>query len=321
MAVTLQSAGPGNIDEILTTTLVNMRPGIIDNIFRSNPLLDYFYKKGNGKVKLSGGAAVSHGLMYGLNSGAQAYSRYDTLAVTPVDGLTRDQWEWTQYSVPVTIDGFSERINTGKEKLADIMDEKKKQAEESLSLLLEQDMFASSPTTKHLRSLNTIIASSGTEGSINGTTNTWWSSYTNTSVGSFASNGVAALRTAFNSIRVLNPVGDPKTICSDQTTFEYYEASLTPYERFTDTKSADIGIMNLKFKTAPWFFSPQATSGTVYLLSDSALEFVVHEGTDFKTTEFVKPANQDARTAQILLMCSLTTGNRRKLGKLSGITA
>jgi hypothetical protein len=32
-----QNYGPGNVDELLTTSLVNMIPGIRDNIFKSNP--------------------------------------------------------------------------------------------------------------------------------------------------------------------------------------------------------------------------------------------------------------------------------------------
>jgi len=38
-------------------------------------------------------------------------------------------------------------------------------------------------------------------------------------------------------------------------------------------------------------------------------------------TEWVKPANQDARVAQFLVALELVIKNRRKLGKLNTITA
>lgn len=110
-------------------------------------------------------------------------------------------------------------------------------------------------------------------------------------------------------------------LVSDQNSFQFYESSLVSQERFTDNKMVDIGIENLKFKTTPWTWSPQATSGVIYLLHSKGLEFIVNSDTDFLVTPFVTPANQDARIAKILLACSLTTGNRRKLAKLTAITA
>lgn len=318
-APTLQTAGPGNIDETLTLSLVNMRPGIRDNIFKSNPVLAYLMDK--KKIKVRGGAAISHGLLYEANSTAQSYQRYDQLDTTPQDGLTRDQWDWAQYAVSVSIDGFTERIaNAGKEKLEDALDAKKMQAEESLKLLLEQHIFAATPGSKDIRSLPKIILGSGTEGDVNGTTSTWWAS-TVTASGSFAARGRSDLTTLWNTLSVVNPVGGPDMLISDQNSFEYYESSLVAQERFTDNKMADIGIRNLKFKDTPWTWSPQATSGVIYALHSSALEFVVNSDTDFLVTPFVKPANQDARVSQILLACSLMTGNRRKLGKLTGVSA
>ncbi len=241
--------------------------------------------------------------------------------VTPQDGLTRDNWLWKQYSVTLTVDGFTERVaNAGSSAIEDIVEAKKMQAEEALSLKLEQHMFAAAPGSKDLESLATIIASSGTVGGINGTTSTWWGSQV-TASGSFAARGRADLTTLYNTIKVLNPVGGPEMFVSDQTSFEAYESSLVSQERFTDNKMVDIGIQNLKFKDTPWTFSPQATSGVIYAIHSGALEFIVNTDTDFLLTPFVTPFNQDARTAKILLACALSSGNRRKLGKLTGVTA
>lgn len=319
-APVLQSFGPGNVDETLTLSLVNMVPGIRDNVYKSNPLLKQLYDKGNGKMKLSGGTSISHGLLYEANTTATSYQRYDRLDVTPQDGLTRDQYSWAQYAVSVTVDGFSERSNSGKQKIEDLMSTKKMQAEEALSLRLEQDMFKATPGHKDIQSLATLVASSGTVGGVNGTTSTWWAS-TVVSSGSFAAQGRQDLTTAYNTVSINNPNGLPELIVSDQTSFEYYESTLVPHERFADNKLGDIGFQNLKFKNVPWVWSPQATAAVIYVISFKGLEFFVHSEADFETTPFVKPADQDAKTAQILLQCALTTGNRRKLAKLTGITA
>jgi len=319
-APVLQNFGPGNVDELLTTTLENMIPGIKDNIFKSNPVFNWLYQ-GKNAIRKRGGASLSHGMLYQTNNTAMSYQRYDPLVTTPQDGLTRDQWAWAQYAVTVTIDGFTERVaNAGQWKLEDIMEQKKYQAEQALDLLLEQNLFAASPGSKDIRSLATIVATTGTEGGISGTTNTWWQAQTKTS-GSFAGQGRADLTNLVNTISIQNPAGMPEMLVSDQTSFEYYESSLVAQERFTDNKMVDIGIINMKFKQIPWTWSPQATSGVIYALHSDAIEFIVNTDTDFLVTPFVTPTNQDARTSKILLACAVTTGNRRKLGKMTSITA
>ena len=319
-APVLQSYGPGNVDELLTTSLANLLPGIKDNVFKSNPVLNWLYA-GRNAIKKRGGASVSHGEMYEVNSTAASYQRYDTIDITPQDGLTRDQWAWTQYAVTVTIDGFVERVaNGGDWKIEDILDTKKLQAQESIELLLEQHIFQATPGPKDLQSLASIIASSGTVGGINGTTNTWWAAQTKAS-GSWAAQGPSDLTNIINTIAYQNPAGNPEILVSDQTPFEAYQNSLRAYERLTDNKMEDIGIINLKFMGIPWTFSPQGTSGVIYGLHSSAIEFIVNTDTDFLLTPFVMPTNQDARTAKILLAAALVTGNRRKLGKMTAVTA
>lgn len=318
-APTLLNYGPGNVDETLTLTMTNLIPGIKDNVFKENTALGWLY--GAAKQKKKGGTSLSHGLRYGRNTTAQSYQRYDILDTTPQDNLTRDQWDWKQYAVSVSIDGFTERIaNAGQYAIENAIEEKKEEAEMSLKTLLEQDIFAAAPGSKSLRSLPTIVLASGTEGQINGTTSTWWQA-TVTAGGSWAGGiGRASLVTNMNTISKLNPVGMPEMLISDQTSYEAYESTMIAQYRYTDN-SPDIGAKKLLFKEVPWIWSVQATSGVIYVLHSKAIEFVVNSDTDFTVTQFVKPANQDARVAQILFAATLATGIRRKLGKTTGNAA
>lgn len=319
-APVLQAVGPGNQDELLTTSLVNMLPSIRDNVFSSNTLVKYLYK--TNKIKKKGGAALSHGTMYEANQATGSYSRYDILSTTPADGLTRDQWQWAQYYATVAVDGFTEAVaNAGDSKIEDILEIKKMQSEESLSLKLEQHMFAAAQgAVTDLQPLAAIIGTTNTIGGISGTTATWWQARS-TGSGSFAAQGRSDLTTIYNALAARNPNEPPDLIISSQTEFESYEAIIVPQERFTDTKLGDIGIQNLKFKTTPWIWSPQATAGTIFLTHQKALELIVHSDRDFALSEFQKPTNQDAKIAQIFLAIALVTGNRRKNGKLTSVTA
>lgn len=318
----LETKGTDNIDETLALSMVNLLPGIRDNVFSSNPFLKWMYKtKG---IKRRGGASLSHGVLYQTNDTAQAYQRYDTLNITPQDGLTQDQWLWRQYAVSVSTDGFTTRIaNAGSSKIEDAVEIKRFQAEEGLSLLLEQDLFAAAPGTKSLKSLPVIVLDSGTQGDINGATQTWWQSFVKAS-GSWGAQGRTDLQNVDNTLRIRNPAGSPEIFVSDQNSLEFYESELTANVRFRDTKLMDLGIENVLFNRTPWIYSPQATAGVIYALhakgANPGIEFVVNSDTDFIMSEFVKPANQDARVAQIMFAAALITGNRRKLGKMTGVT-
>lgn len=314
----LLTYGPGAVDETLTLAWSNMIPEIKDNVFNENTALGWFYK--TGKKSLKGGASISHGLQYGGNSGASSYARYEQLNTAPVDGLTRDQWAWKQYAVPVTIDGFTERATTGDWALADALETKKKQSEGAIRNLLEGDIFKASPGTNDMRSLPLIVLNSGTEGQVNGTTNSWWQSVVNTAGSWAAGIGRTQLVNTINTLSKRNPSGAPDLLLSDQTSVEAYEGTLVPQYRYQGN-TADIGLMKMTFKEIPWMWSVQATSGVIYVLNSDAIKFYVNSGTDFLFTGFRYPTNQDAKVGHILLMCAMATCYRRKLGKTTANAA
>lgn len=318
-APTLLTYGPGAVDETLTLAMSNMIPGIKDNIFNDNSALGWFY--GTAKERKRGGASLSHGIQYGKSNSGGSYSRYGAMNTTPQDNKTRDQWVWKQYYWNVSLDGFTERIATkGEWALADALQEKKDEAESSLKDQLEIDIFKTTPGTDDLRSLSGIVASSGTEGQISGTTNSWWQSSVATA-GSWASGlGRTQLTNVCNTLSKRNPTGMPEVLLSDQTSMEAYEGTLVSQYRYT-TNKADIGLVKLLFKEIPWMWSVQATSGVIYILHSDAVKFYVNSDTDFIFTGFMKPANQDAKVGQILFAAALTSPIRRKLGKTTANAA
>lgn len=316
---TLLTYGVGAVDEILTAAMPHMIPGIKDNVFNENTALGWFNKAGKKSIK--GGTSISHGLRYGGTSTSQAYSRYETLGTTPIDGLTRDQWNWKQYSSYVAVDGFQTRTAPGGDnELADILEEKKSFAQDDLRNKLEGDLFKASPTTNELRSLPLVVLDSGTEGQVNGTTNTWWRAVVNTG-GSFAAGtGRSQLVNTINTLSKRKPVGMPELLLSDQTSYEAYEGILVNQYRF-EGSSADVGLKTLTFKGIPWMWSVQATSGVIYILHSDAIKLYTDSATDFLWTGFKVPTNQDAKVGHILLTVALATCARRKLGKTTSNAA
>lgn len=142
--------------------------------------------------------------------------------------------------------------------------------------------------------------------------------------------------------------GVPDLLLGDQVAWEEYWLGLTSNERYliNDKKTVDIlgGSDALAFRQATFFWDEvmpdpetpynvvdgngtagiqnggSATASAIYFVTSETMEYIVESDTDFETTDFVRPENQDAVTAQILWMGAAGCNNRRKNGLLYGIS-
>ena len=134
--------------------------------------------------------------------------------------------------------------------------------------------------------------------------------------------------------------GPPDLMLSDQVGWEQYWNSLQNQERFVINDSRTVDVLNgndaLAFRRAAFIWDEivpdpdtnadivdsigSMTTSTIYLINSGSMEWIVESDTDFTTTPFMRPENQDATVAQILWMGALGTNNRRKNGVLSSIS-
>ena len=315
---TIFTYGPANVTSLIATTLSTYGKDLSDNIHREIPLFAWLANK--KRITESGGATIVRSVVYATNSTAAFYASDDILDTTIQDNFTAAQYQWRQAAASVAVTGRIELQNAGRAQVIDYSKAQINTALASLKQTIDQRAFAASQVGANLTPLPAIVAASGTVGDINGTTNSWWQS-TVTASGSFAVRGLSDLRTTFNAIAVRMPAGGPDLLLSDQTSYEAYEATLVPTVRYSDTYMGDLGFSNLKYKEAVWTWDPNATSGVIYLLNSKALELVQHSNRIFTMSEWVKPANQDLKVAQVFWAGELTTVNRRKLGSLTGVSA
>ena len=312
--------GPANVDGLLSHSLSAVRKKLADNIFTRIPLFMWFKQK--ARMTEEGGATLVVPLMYGKNTTAKSYSGYGILDTTPQDGLTAAQYQWAQYSASISISGREERIqNKGEKAVIKLLDSKVTQAEMSLRDQLDINLWATATTGTNILALPTIVDTTTTIADVSKSANSWWQAQVNAS-GSFAAQGKADMNVTYNEI--LNQSMDntgPDFICGTQAVYEFYENSLTAQLRYTDNKFADAGFENLKYKGATMTFDGNVPSGNLFFLRSDNLKLVTNEATNFITTPFIKPENQDARVAQILWAGQVVSDNNRKLGKMTGITA
>lgn len=315
---TIFTMGPANATSLIATTLSNYGKDLTDNIHKAIPLFAWLANK--KKITLEGGATIVRSVVFSSNSTAAFYASDDVLDTTIQDSFTPSQWQWRQAAASIAVTGRIELQNAGKSAVIDYAKAMVDNALASLKETIDQKCYASTQTGANITPLTDIVKASGTVGDINGTTNTWWQSTVQAS-GSFAARGLSDLRSVWDSVSVRMPAGGPDLLISDQTPYEAYESILVPTLRYKDNYMGDLGFSNLAYKDAIWTWDPNATSGVIYLLNSKALELVQHSQRLFSMSEWVKPADQDLKVAQVFWAGELTTRNRRKLGSLTSVTA
>ena len=319
--------GNSNFDAILSTTLANYRDQLTDNVFTARPLTYHLMDKGRIRM-VNGGTKIVEPLIYGQNSTVKPYSGYDSIDLTPQDGISAAEFDWKQYAASIAISGIEEAKNNGEQEVINLLEAKIMQAEESLREGFNQMFFGDGTDTlgaggtnsgKSWNGLGNLIESGNTVGGINsasGQGNDWWRSYEQNTAGALT---LAQMATAYNSVSVGND--HPDMVLTTQTLFEKYESLLQPQLRYTDTKTADAGFQNLLFKSAPVVYDVHAPAGTMFFINSKYISLVGHSEKWFANTPFVRPENMDARYALIMCYGNLTIRNRAKQGKLTAKTA
>jgi len=310
-------AANSNFDNLLTTTLANYRSTLTDNVFTARPLT-YKLMEGGRIRMLNGGTKIVEPLIYGQNSTVGSYSGYETLSLTPQEGISAAEFEWKQYAASIAISGIEEAKNNGEQEIINLLEAKIMQAEESMRESFNQMFFADGTgnSSKDWNGLGNLVESGNTVGGINSSTYTWWASKEDNDAVALS---LADMSSLYNNVSVGND--HPDLLLTTQTLFEKYEALLQPQLRYTDTKTADAGFQNLLFKAAPVMYDVHCTAGVFYMLNTKYLTLVGHSGKWFSQTSFISPEDVDARYALIMCYGNLTVRNRAKQGKLTAKTA
>ena len=224
-------AGNSNFDEILTTTLNNYVPKLVDNIFSARPL---FYALTNSSTMrtVSGGAKIVVPVIYGTNSTAGSYSGTDTISTTAQTGISAAEYDWGQYAATVTINGMEEAKNNGEAQIIDLLEGKIFQTQETIIENMNT-MFHADGTGNsgkdwegiaHIVDGSTLTANTlgGIDPSAANSVNEWWTS-SETAVGGALT--TAAMATMYNNVSVGND--QPTIVLTTQTLYEKYETLLT----------------------------------------------------------------------------------------------
>jgi hypothetical protein len=343
---------PATWDDILSTTFHHYHKTLTDNIWNSRPLLDYYMSKGRLRL-VSGGISIVEPLIT-TEGETQAYHGYDPVYINPVPTVTAAQYDWKQLAATIIISGLEEAQNNSKEMIINLLEAKIMQAEETLKTRINKMLYGTyvprttggvDETGKIFLGLPTIIDDTLPVGGIDPATNPYWRAQEIAGGPVDAAGLETLLRTAFN---LASDVGSDHVdaIFTNAFGLGFYESTLTPQVRYTDTKKANLGFQNLMYKNVPIFSDPDCSGGvegtldtdsaTYYGLNSKYVGLTIHSERNFKQSKFTDnlagsvtegggsgtatASALDARVSFITTFGNQTTRARRRLFKITGVS-
>ena len=305
-------------DILVTTTLDKVRPILRDQISNENALTAWLNMK--SRVSVDGGTVIRRPLLTAFNDTVSTYSGYDVIDTTPQEGLGWAEFEWKQHAGSVTISGEEVKKNAGAAQLISLLQAKVDQLKLSIADDLNAMLWAASVGNggKDFNGIPVIVKNATSFAGIDPATYAWWKSTLSTTVDLTTFDGVQALNNLFNTVRLNRSKVDVEF--TTQAVFEAYEALAVPNIRFQSLKAADLGFETIAHKTAEVIMDLDCPAASLYMLNSDRLEFVQHADSWVTPTDFVRPANQDAKVALILSMGQLITDSRRSHAYATGIT-
>jgi hypothetical protein len=315
-------AGNPDFNALLSTTLQNYQPTLVDNIFKDLVLLNHLNERGRVRVE-EGGTQIIEPVMYAVNDTVSTYSGYDAIDLTPQEGISAAEYDWKQMAASIAISGIEEAKNRGAEAIIKLLNAKIQQAEMSLKTTLNEQLFgtpAVAPAAKDFNGLGNIVGTqNNTVGGIDASSNTWWNPTQATTMG--ATLALVNMADVYNRCSKGSDV--PDLIITNTSLFEKYESLLTNNVRYQDVAKANSGFTNLMFKQTPVVFDLElavdATDAPMYFLNTKYLKLTGMNGYWYTTTDFMNGtvAGVDARYALVLAYGNLTCSNRSRQGFLT----
>lgn len=312
-----------NFDAILSTTLANYRDTLEDNLSKNVPLWHFLKKE--GRVNRKGGEKAVEQIMFGKNPNSKTYSDYETLDLTPAEGISAAEYPWKQHAVTVAISGMEEAKNEGKHAVIDLLQSKIEQAE--TTAIDDFDVMFWSETVgnsgKDFNGLGLLIGDENstvtTVGGIDCTDpdGEFWQSFVERTAGTLS---VADMTDTY--LRAVRGTDRPKFGATTLELWQAYNNALQANQRFTDAKTAEAGFHNLLFQGAPLLWGDNVPEGTMTFVNPKYLRLAILGDNLLRAGKFDSPSDLDARYAKILTKGQLTTSNRRLAGsRLEGRTA
>lgn len=355
---------------LLTTTLRNLLPKKVVDALSQGRYLRFVMggTKANPKHTMGNvpggyvledalGERVQVPLMYG-GAPFDTYAGWNTINITPIDGVTSAFYPWRQAASSIVITGLEQQQNKGEKQLINLLDTKSTQAAITIKDGINRLLISGnadngnclvayvSPTNASsgpdpLGLLVSKTPTSGTIGAIDSSTNTWWQNQHTESTTSSPTWATffKELDTMFAACAVaVGGDDEPDFHLTDVETFNIYRAGLRQYSKIEGYTDADLPFENVAFRGGPVFYdkwtpdiytgttpslggaSATRAVGTWFMLTSKYIKIYASKAANFRNGPFVDAIDQDGIASKVLWYGAQCVQNRAKHGVLDRIS-
>lgn len=313
------------LDNVGTSTIEARLPGLIDNVFTSNPLAARLLQRDN--VKIDGGRDIRQRIIYGKKNGG-SYQGLDLLDNTNPETRTEMVFQWKQIYVPIMLSGRDLMMNDGSHQISDLVQDEMDEAELRAADIVGEQIFGDGTGNngKDLTGLRaaiddgTLIPTYGaiTRGS---TANTPGAAIR----GNVTTTGTTFSLSQMNTTMQTATIGNEKSdlIVTTQTIWNKWWERAQPSQRFNSTdanRPVNIGFSQIDHNGAAVVVDNHCPAGSVYFLNTKFIKLVVHPKRFFTPTGWKYPANQDSAVQQLFFGGELVVSSPRLQALLTNVT-
>lgn len=289
----------------------------VDNYFTKVQTLEFFW--GKKKVK-NGGRQLIFPIGTGEGGNLGWGSDYDVVPTTGSDNARTVGYAYKSLRDSIVISKEELRETAGdSHKIFDLVDFKREKVLMAMKDKLNKHFYKASPGANEMESLATIVKATGSVGGVSNSDYSGWASSANTTVGDWATNGMAALRDAFSTLQ--DNKARPDAIFTTAAVYNAYEANIDVDVRYTDVPSrGNRGFKTLSFREVPLIYDADCTSGAMYIVDSDSIYLAVDSAGMMNPEPFQKQINAFVQVSLVEARLLLACTSRRSNYLLSGIT-
>lgn len=241
-------ATPGNIGDLLTTTLRNRTRKLADNVTRNNAILRQMSKRATGLLPFDGGRVIDQEINYANNSNATWYAGYETVAINPQETFSMAEFDMKMLAVAVSISGEEMLKNSGEERSINLVTARIENAEQTMDNVVASAMYSDGTGSggKEIGGLRLLVADTPTNtvGGISRSSFPFWANQADS--GTFTAAGIQPTMDTL-WVKLIRGTDRPRIILADNTAYSVYLQSMQAIQRVTDPDWASAGFSNLAF--------------------------------------------------------------------------
>lgn len=302
------------MEDVLSSTLPNYMPGLIDNTFKSIPLTVRLIERDN--IKYEGGSELRQPFIYDkMPSGW--YRGQDTLNVTQKNTQTAMRFDWKFGYSSINLPVSDLLMNSGPQAVSSLVTSKMQQAEMSLREDIATAMFndGTGNEGKEIVGLRLAVHDTGTYGGISRTSveGTKLVSYVDATGGDLS---LAQVQRAMGRATVAPE--KPDLIVTTQSQFNRLWVLVQPNQRYQAAPGllGEVGFEGINFNGATVVVDQSCPAGEMYLLNTKWIKMVFHNQRTFNLEGPFPVADQDVKIWRLHVAMAFIVQSPRLCSKI-----